>query len=66
MIKTKLFSGYFTGTRNNNDRKFIDIDTEINDFLASNKVEIIDIKYAIAVGLDGESWNNALMIYKEN
>ncbi|MED3562369.1 sporulation protein Cse60 [Bacillus xiapuensis] len=63
MIKTKIFTGYFTNSIK--DRVFIDVDKEINQFLESNNIELIDIKYAVSVDLDGQSWNNALMIYKE-
>lgn len=65
MIKAKLFSGYFT-EESEKFRKFIEIDTEINDFLSVNsEIELIDIKYSACTAPDGEIWNHALMIYKE-
>ena len=63
MIETKLFTGYFEGEYGTIDRKYFDIDTEINEFLSKTDIEIIDIKYAVSV-VNGESWNSALMIYK--
>jgi hypothetical protein len=63
MIKTKIFTGYFTGGLK--DRVYIDADVEINQFLEKCSVEVIDIKYAVSVDLEGQSWNNCLMIYKE-
>jgi hypothetical protein len=63
MIKTKLFSGYFVNEENK--RRFIDIDVEINNFLAANHFDLIDIKYSVAPDVNGEHWNYALMIYKE-
>ena len=63
MIKTQLFSGYFTGI--DGKRRFVDIDTEINSFLEnSGNIEVVDIKYVVSVDLEGKSWNKALLIYK--
>lgn len=63
MIKTKLFTGYFTGS--GSTRTFIDVDTELNEFLEKEKVLLIDVKLSTCVDGDGESWNTALLIYKE-
>ncbi|MFP7201923.1 hypothetical protein SFC08_13190 [Lysinibacillus halotolerans] len=63
MIKTKLFTGYYTGESCN--RKFIDIDVEMNEFIAANDIEIVDIKLSVSVDNDGVAWDRALMIYRE-
>lgn len=63
MLKTKMFTGYFVGDYGTSNRKFIDVDVEINEFLRKTDVEVIDIKYAVSV-VGEEVWNNALMIYK--
>lgn len=64
MLKTKLFTGYYTAGKLS-ERRFIDVDEEINDFLAKQNVEMVDIKYTVHLDSDGNPWNNALMIYKE-
>lgn len=61
-MKTKLFTGYWTGE--GIQRRFIDIDEEMNTFLENNNVELIDIKFASYVHQD-EAWNSALIIYRE-
>ena len=63
MIKTKLFYGHYdvSGPR----KVLIDIDEEMNEFLAQKQdIELIDIIYSVHVA-EGQPWNNALMIYKE-
>ncbi|CAF1844549.1 sporulation protein Cse60 [Bacillus subtilis] len=63
MIKTKLFTGYFT--QGKSERQFIDIDTEMNQFFKENKdIEFINIKYGVVADGDGEAWHSALLIYK--
>ncbi|MEH7355110.1 hypothetical protein V7150_16250 [Neobacillus drentensis] len=63
MIKTKLFGGYYVGE--GKDRKWINIDKEINSFLEQNKVEVIDIKFSSVSFTDDDIQDRALMIYKE-
>ncbi|MCY8513772.1 sporulation protein Cse60 [Bacillus atrophaeus] len=63
MIKTKLFTGYFS--KGENGRQFIDIDAEMNQFFQENKdIEFINIKYGVVADVDGEAWHSALLIYK--
>jgi hypothetical protein len=63
MIKTKLFTGYFT--QGKSKRQFIDIDTEMNQFFQENKdIEFINIKYGVVADGEGEAWHSALLIYK--
>ncbi|MHA6150151.1 hypothetical protein [Bacillus subtilis] len=53
MIKTKLFTGYFT--QGKSGRQFIDIDTEMNQFFKESKdIEFINIKYGVCCG--GWGW----------
>jgi len=40
------------------------VDSKINKFLASNNVEIVDIKFQ-TVGTDRRTFNTALLIYKD-
>ena len=61
-MKTKLFTGHYTGS--GSDRRFVEVDTEINEFLEINEVNVIDIKFTTAVDLEGCSWNSALLMYK--
>lgn len=61
-MKTKLFTGYYTGSEI--DRRFIELDTAINDFLEMNEVHVIDIKFTSGVDAEGNSWHTALMIYE--
>lgn len=63
-MKTKLFTGYFVEIEYS-QRKYVDIDVEMNEFLEQNKVEIIDIKLSTSPDADGEIWSTALMLYKE-
>lgn len=53
MIKTKLFTTPGEG-----------LDLEVNDFLAENNVEVIDIKFQTAI-TDRRAFNTALLIYKD-
>jgi len=63
-MKTKLFTGHFVGEKLV-DRRFIDVDAEINEFLAQEKVELVDIKLSTCAQGE-EIWNTALLIYKED
>ncbi|MGP9035924.1 sporulation protein Cse60 [Bacillus stercoris] len=63
MIKTKLFTGYFT--QGKSGRQFIDIDTEMNQFFKEHKdIEFINLKYGVVADGDGDAWHSALLIYK--
>jgi Sporulation protein Cse60 len=63
--KTKLFTGFYEGT--GKDRRFVDVDEEMNRFLNNAVgIEVIDIKFtSCAISNDGEIWHSALLIYKE-
>lgn len=65
MLKTKIFSGYYTQSNKVFDRRFIEVDVEINEFLEKNNVEVVDIKFTATVDGENTSWYHALMIYKE-
>lgn len=64
MIQAKIFGGYFDGHYSDSNRKFIDADVQMNEFLAESKVEFIDAKYSTFIS-DGEPWSNILLIYKD-
>lgn len=64
MIQTKLFTGHFEGEIGTRERKFIDVDEEINEFISEYGIEVIDIKLNTTVDSDGDSWNHALVIYR--
>lgn len=46
-----------------------DLEEDINDFIASNNIEVIDIKYQVSVGVFSEEQIfcfSAMIIYIEN
>ena len=46
-----------------------DLEEDINDFIASNNIEVIDIKYQVSVGVFSEEQIfcfSAMIIYYEN
>ena len=61
MIKVKTFI-----TNSQNISHLGRLDDGINDFLAKNDVEIIDIKYSIAIGGEGgrSFYSSAMLLYK--
>ena len=47
----------------------IDLEEDINEFISSNKIEVIDIKYQVSVGVFSEEQIfcfSAMIIYVEN
>ena len=61
-IITKIFSGHYTMDEEGK-MVFTDSDVEINEFLANNDGELIDIKYSTTYA-EGNIYNSALVIYK--
>lgn len=61
MIKVKTF---FINSTNYRDHERLD--KSINSFLAENDVEVIDVKYSVAIGGDNGQfvYPSAMLIYK--
>jgi hypothetical protein len=62
VIKTKIFYGEYDSE--GEDREFIDIDEQINEFLEESRVEYVDVKLTSEL-IHGEINAIALLIYKE-
>lgn len=55
MIKTKEFYGRMPGNQ---------LDSQINDFLANDNIQYVDVKYSVSTG-GYETVHGALLIYEE-